>query len=95
LTSDNSGATWTQIRSTTVPYLALACLPGTGTVIALDQGTGLYRSDDFGETWEKWSGDESAFRTNSDDYLFDLGFSADGTTAWAAIRGRGLWRRAL
>ncbi len=91
--SDDAGDSWVLIRSGFEPYVAIAC--HGDTVLALDHGTGLYRSDDRGETWVTWSHDEPALRVPSSDHLFGLAISADGATAWAAIRGHGLLHRAL
>ncbi len=91
--SDDAGDDWDLIRSGSEPYLAVACRGDT--VLALDQGTGIYRSDDRGESWVAWSDGETAHRVPAGDYLAGLAISADGLTAWVAIRGQGLWRKGL
>lgn len=93
LYSDDAGASWTPGWQGTAQTLAVACQGEV--VLALDQQSGLVRSDDAGVSWASWDEDRPEFQTSRDQYLSGVAISPDGQTAWAAIRSRGLWRRAL
>jgi photosystem II stability/assembly factor-like uncharacterized protein len=93
LTSDDAGGTWALTHESTTQTLSISCVGDT--VLALDQETGLVRSDDRGETWDAWDEGLQAFQTQEDQYISGLALSPDGPTAWAALRGQGLFRRGL
>jgi len=92
--SVDAGASWERLHQSTFQSLAVAC-HGQGTVLVFDQQDGLYRSDDHGETWDRWDQDLEDFVLVEDQFLVGVAIDTAGTTAWAAIPRAGLWRRAL
>ncbi len=93
IASDDAGETWTPTWAARTQTLSVAC--SGDVVLALDQVDGLVRSDDRGGTWSRWDDELFAFGTVEDQYIVGLAISPDGATAWAALRGDGLFRRGL
>jgi photosystem II stability/assembly factor-like uncharacterized protein len=91
--SDDAGATWRITSEVRDEHLALAC--HGDTVVTLDPGLGILRSDDRGETWYDWTGEVSMRTFTTQDRLAGLGIRADGLGVYLAIRKGGSYLRAL
>lgn len=86
----DKGSSWEKLSGPTGQMLSVDFRAGIG--VALGKTGDTWRSDDQGETWSTLGGQVSASGIG---WLAQIVVSADGTTAWATVDDKGVFRIAL